>query len=190
MKVIGKRMKFIPARFWSQLCRNKNNTVVLLGLIAVGLLIVTSGNGSQSREIRDKSIKPIVLNENNVYKTEELYEKKLQDILEDISGAGRVRVKITLQSDNIKEWQSDSRTIKRTNNGSSELTEEEKTILPNQRNDGGSGLLQAEQAPLIRGVVVTSSGADNGAICEILSKTAATLLNLPEHRVLVVLGAP
>ena len=78
-------------------------------------------------------------------------EQRLEEVLAEIAGVGRVQVLLTLQTDAQQVYQTDV-----SGSGDSEQT---KTVL-----SGGSGLLRTVTAPVYRGAVVVCEGGDRPSV--------------------------
>lgn len=116
--------------------------------------------------------------------------RQLEGILSQVEGAGKVSVSITLRSDGLKSYASNTKNDVRetdeqdSSGGDRKIREENnsKEIVVN----GGSALLVEETAPQITGVLIVATGAKDPAIKEELSDAAAALLNISPHQIRVL----
>jgi stage III sporulation protein AG len=177
--------------------RNHPGSVwLLLGMIGVGLLLMIGSdaprNGrrneteSISRE-RTDGTRPAG---SKIAGSE--MEQELARILRQITGAGYVRVEISLKSANRKIWERQTRVNKRVNQQQSEMDTEESSsdelVFAKDRDGRDSPVLKEELAPEIQGVLIVASGARDSAVKEVLTETVMTVLSLPAHRVMVIAG--
>jgi stage III sporulation protein AG len=116
--------------------------------------------------------------------------QELEGILSQVEGAGQVSVSISLLSDGLKNYASNTKNdVRETseqdlNGGNRKIREE--NLSSDVAVSGGSALLVEEKAPLILGVLVVAEGAGNPAVKEELGDATATLLNLSPHQVRVL----
>ncbi|CFX49235.1 Uncharacterized [Syntrophomonas zehnderi OL-4] len=117
---------------------------------------------------------------------------ELENILAQIEGAGQVKVCITLSSNGIKSYASNTRnetreTLEQDRSGGDRKIREE-NLNSDVAVSAGEALLVEEKAPKISGVLVVAEGADNAAVKERLTDATAVLLNIHPYQVRVVPG--
>lgn len=114
----------------------------------------------------------------------------LESILSRIDGAGKVEVSLTLSSEGVKSYASNRRNEKRTTEetGAQGLkkTSQEENLVEDLAVSSGSPLIVEDKFPQVLGVLVVADGARQQAVQEKLTDAAATLLNIPAHRVRVL----
>lgn len=160
---------------------------IIVGAICLGLLALLWPAGRQGNSVTGRVAAPGKANENPV-KTELV--ASLESILSQIQGAGQVDVSISLASDGLKSYASNSRDESReitegdSNNGSKKTSEE--TTVRDLAVSGGNPLLVENKTPEVMGVLVVADGADSPEVCERLMEATATLLNISPHQVSVM----
>ena len=113
-------------------------------------------------------------------------EKELCSILEDIDGAGRVEVMITLESCYENVYAKGHSTQKDVDDSGeqSQLTEEY-VIVKN-----GSGteecLVVKVYEPVVKGVAVVAEGADNAQVKKAITETVCALFDISSNKVSVI----
>ncbi len=133
---------------------------------------------------------------------EQQMEKRLEDILEQTEGVGKVKVMIVLRSSEEKVWHVDqdssySRTQETDSNGGTRNVESQdisrETVVAGTSGGSGSGtgsgqgpLLEKELRPEISGVIISASGGGSPQIQAEISGAVEALLGLPPHRIKVL----
>ena len=180
---------------WKNLQTKPTSVWVLIGLIGLGVVLLTTGNpgGDLLREMADENrSKTEVFNQSVQESDEERLERELTKTLRGITGVGEVRVDINLRVGNRKIWERQARTSKRVSQDQGIVNTEESAsdelVLAKDREGRDSPVLKEELAPEIEGVVVVAAGAHDSRIRKLLTDTVKTVLGLPEHRVLVIPG--
>ncbi len=115
---------------------------------------------------------------------------ELQAILSQVEGAGPVEVSLTLSSDGLKSYATNIDNEKRTTEEADSTGGDRNVLEESQRSDiavlGGTALLVEESAPEVVGVLVVAGGAADSEVKERLTDATVTLLNVPPHKVRVV----
>jgi len=127
---------------------------------------------------------------------EAILEKRLEEVLAHVDGAGEVRVMITLKNSGEKVLQSDSslsqsdteeqdsqggtRTVK-------ELDESNTTVI---LSDGTADTpyITKETMPEVEGVLVVAQGAGNSAVKQSIYEAVQALFGVPAHKIKVLKG--
>mgnify|MGYP007126048542 CR=1 FL=1 len=121
---------------------------------------------------------------------------KLEDILSDVRGAGRVRVEVHLERGPRYEYASNQvaterRTEERDAGGGRRTTVEERDERQLLTGGGDEGpLISQVDAVEIAGVLVVAEGATDPRVRAALVEAVATYLHMPVHRVMVLAGDP
>jgi stage III sporulation protein AG len=117
-------------------------------------------------------------------------ERDLQEVLEQVKGAGEVEVRVSLASDglktygvNRKEEKGDTRETDST--GGTRINQEE-SRSEDIAVSSGQALLIESRYPEIIGVLVVAGGAEDFAVQSALHEAAATLLGVAAHQVEVL----
>lgn len=162
-------------------------------LVAVGILIVVLTIPAKKEP--EEEIVPVIQSEETVsdsYETD--LEKKLEELLSKIDGAGTVNVMITLEESEEIVFQTDSSL-------ESNITEEtdsdggQRTVNSNSYSyttvlsgDSSSGepYVIKQIYPKIAGVVVIAEGAGSAAIQTQISEAVQALFDIPVHKIKVL----
>ena len=175
--------------------RGIENLVIIL-IIGVIIIIVASSflsNGEKPKN-STKENEALALVSGNASDELREFEKKLEQILSEIKGAGTVKVMVT--------WNSDGEVVHGYNETEESLVREE------QDSSGGSGRtdekrLQKELVfmdsstgrvpvvvrriePDVKGVVVVADGADSTVVRQDIINAVEALLGIPRHRIQVL----
>jgi len=175
--------------------RGIENLVIIL-IIGVIIIIVASSflsNGEKPKN-STKENEALALVSGNASDELREFEKKLEQILSEIKGAGTVKVMVT--------WNSDGEVVHAYNETEESLVREE------QDSSGGSGRtdekrLQKELVfmdsstgrvpvvvrriePDVKGVVVVADGADSTVVRQDIINAVEALLGIPRHRIQVL----
>ncbi len=163
----------IDKNTFKKLLEGRNKWIIYFILIIGAVLMVTSGGGEKEKAADDTT----------GYAYEEL-EKRLEDILSDIEGAGEVSVMISYDSTSEKELAYETSASRSSKDSSSGVTSEESEDKSAVMTDGSPTVLK-ERYPAVRGVIVTAEGAGDPAVKASLSQGVAAVLDVPAHRVCV-----
>ena len=137
---------------------NKNNLpLVIILIIGIVFMTVLSDKPQQkSSSVND-----------NV----QLQEEKLESILSEISGAGKVEVMITYYGSSEKDIAYETKTSTSGSDKNSSGSEDKKAVI-----SGGEPVVGQEKYPRVKGVIVVAQGADSIEVKRALTDavTAAT----------------
>lgn len=112
---------------------------------------------------------------------------RVASILSAVSGAGAVRVEITLEAGHGRVYATDSFVEESKASDSAESRRETTMVLaPDVSGKGQSPIQLKEEMPKVAGVLVVASGAADSGVRLELAEAAATLLGVGAHRVKVV----
>ena len=168
-----------------KLLSGKSLKIIILCLVLViaFILFLNVGNNSEissNKEYVEKTYKTTM-----EYCTE--LESKLEGVLSQIKGAGNVKVMLSVEGSPELVYALDSDTKVSTNNNSSTTTNSSSPIIV-QTNGNSSPLILTENLPIVKGVIVVSSGAsDIGIKLDILS-AVSTLLDISTDKISVLKG--
>ena len=119
--------------------------------------------------------------ESETYNTDEEYciylENKIQSYIENIDGAGKTKVIITLSETTEYIYATDDKDVRKNNTNSDDSTlEKEYVIIENNNSD--VGLLIKTIEPKVRGVAVSCEGGDNTKVQQQIYSTIEALLDI------------
>ena len=171
--------------------------LVIVSLVAAILVIASSGffeSGDKKRNsIEDENIQ---LNRQSISAAtyEEQLETRLKGILEQISGAGKVSVMVTLKTSKeivpaLNTVESGSETNERDGDGGTRTIIQQSTDKKVAQGGGGitsdQPLIVKEVMPEVMGVIVVAEGAQKPEVTERLTDAVQTVLGIPAFRVKV-----
>ncbi len=151
----------------------------VLWAIAVAIIFLAVG-GLDSKE----KVQP---NEENADVSAEVYirslEKRLQDTLQKINGAGKVSVFISMESGGEKILATDRVLKSQQEDQSGSRTEEERKIVLQGKSAKESPYVVKERFPEPAGVLVVAEGAQNETVRYEIYQAIRALFGLPAHRI-------
>jgi len=195
--------------YFKKLLKSKNNNKMgenLIILIIIGVIIIIAGStlfGGGDKPKKDNNIndsedknveytKEVSLLEVNNEKTD--MEKNIEEILSQISGAGKVDVLVTYSSgreivpySDVKK--SEEYTDEKDREGGTRKIDQSSYESEIAYEDSGSGekkpIILKELLPEVKGVVVVADGADDTLVKESLINALKVLLDIPIHKIQV-----
>ncbi|MBO5334175.1 MAG: hypothetical protein J6B37_08720 [Clostridia bacterium] len=109
-------------------------------------------------------------------------EKKMEDFIENIDGAGKTRVIITLSETTEYIYAKDGKEVRKNNEKNDDETlENEYVIIEN--NNINSGLLIKTIEPKIRGIAISCEGGDNIKVQQQIYSAVGAVLNINTSRI-------
>lgn len=163
----------------------KHIEIYLLCIFAIILIVV------YSTTIKNKSDKTTTQTSFTAQEYSQYLEDKLSNILSDISGAGTVKVMITLDGGMKYEYAKESEEITTSNevggNTNTKTTKNEEVVIVTI-NGKATPLIIKESYPDVCGVVVVASGASNVQVKLNIMKAIKTLLNVKDENIQILTG--
>ena len=178
----------------------KNITIekwLLIGGAGIILILCSDSFGTKKSEDKKTTIEidnDISLGVNNSDKYVEALENKLEKLIENIDGAGKVEVMITVKSSSTKEiLTEDSVSEKELNetdsNGGSresyEVSKDEKVVLNEEANSVKSPFVVSETNPKVEGVAVIVQGGDSPIVKEKITGIIKALFGIEINKIAV-----
>ncbi|MDR1159808.1 MAG: hypothetical protein LBK69_04185 [Syntrophomonadaceae bacterium] len=169
--------------------KGEKSKYIIVILVSIGLLVLLwpSPVKNSDTEVSTAPMETKSLNENG-HKEKMIGE--LENILSNVSGAGQVKVNLTLSSDGVKTYATNERVERRDIDEGDSVQTIKKTVEESSNKDiavsGSSPLLIEDKTPEVIGVLVVAQGAKDAIVKEELIKATATLLNISYHKVEVV----
>lgn len=184
--------------FFSHIDRN---TAIKLGLLFLAgvLLLVISGflkqPSANSNTTVESTPAPEKISDMSGASYEEQLEARLEETLSLVSGAGNVKVMLTLSagteieiaSDTVSEIEQTDETDK--DNGKRTIEkqrEESKAVIVKQKDGSDSPVILRETVPKIAGVIIIAEGGGDVFIKDALVRAAQTVLSLEPHKIQVL----
>lgn len=185
-KIINKIIEYFKHMNNKDIMRNLF-VVLIIGIILFILADIFINNSNTRNITTDSESKVENINYNySDYST--LLESKLENVLSQLKGVGKVKVMITLEdtteiipafnttknNENTKEIDSQG--------GTREIVREDMTMQM-VTNEEGEPIVLKEIKPTIKGVIVIADGAENLEVKEMLYEAVKTVLGIPGNRV-------
>ena len=181
--------EFLQQKKWRQL---KKTDWIAAALVGVLLLVVAMPSGGTENKKEDTAQE----------KTEQKYEKedyaeylehKLEQVLGQMEGVGKVSVMVTVadQGEDIieKDKTEHTSTVTNTDSGSMEMTTEKESGEETVYEESGgekAPYVSKEILPEIEGVLVVAEGGDSPRIVSDISDAVKALFQVEAHRIKVV----
>lgn len=157
----------------------KKYIALMAGLTLLGIFFLSLDPSADDQE------KPAALPVQNEARGDET-ARRLERILAQVEGAGKVAVEISYLSDGETTYAANRQT-RRQNNGDTVSEEEEQTVAFYSNGQGNEAALVIEKTqPKPAGVLIVAQGADDEQIRRDLIKAAAALFDLPEYKITVL----
>lgn len=173
--------------------RDKLVLLVLTGILLLVIAWPISGDNNQAK-VSEPPTNQALASANATDDYTQAMEQRLTSILENIDGAGKVQVMITLKSTAEQviekdESYSESRsTSDASGNGSNVISDSvnrsESTIYSSS--SGGNPYVVKEIQPEIEGILVVAEGADNDTTINEITYAVQVLFDVPVHKIKVV----
>lgn len=160
--------------------------LLLIGVFGMVLLMVTEflpGDGENKPQETQPENAQEVVEDRESYVAET--ERKLEEMISAISGAGRTKVMVTLENSEESVWATQgNRTQEKggTQEQSKYSAEEEYVVIQSGSSEEGGLLLKIIQ-PKIRGVAIVCDGGDNVYVREKITSTVASVLDISTAKI-------
>jgi stage III sporulation protein AG len=158
----------------------KSNKITLVLILAGVLLLILPSNNKSETEI-------------NVAEQDEIFtydaaeqEKKLEKILSEISGAGKVKVMLSFKSSPEKILASDRQDEISTGEKEKETTVNKKTVIISESNSKDTAVTIKYVYPECIGAVIVAEGADKAGVMLALTEATAAATGLSSNKIKVV----
>ena len=169
----------------------------LLLVLAAGIVLIALSAGDMSTRKKD-TLKEVENTTDTESDTKNEYTKKLErqfeSVLANVSGVGRVKVMITLdtssekvtlsdpvyKNESVNETEADGSVKSQTNSESSPQT------VFSEKDDVKDPYVVKEIEPVIKGVLVVCEGGDNDSVKKEITSAAEVLFGLESHKIKVM----
>lgn len=172
--------------------------VVILTGILLMVVALPTGNGQKDTK-GEKQGTQRVEEQTQRSQKESDYEKKisreLEEVLEKIAGAGKVRVMVTFEDsgEEIVEKDCIKEQVQETQNGAAENgtlgrqeEKQEETTVYREEGDVKEPFIQKEKMPAVAGVLVVAQGGDDAGVKQDISDAVMALFQIEVNRIKVV----
>lgn len=165
----------------------------VLIILAIGVILFSFAN----RNITESNVKDVgqtveAVTTSNTLSYEERLEKRLEETLSQMDGAGEVKILLTIESSkeivvNKDNQLKESNIREEDSNGGNRSTVDravdDKTIMVNKTDGSTEPIVIKENMPIIEGVLILSEYGDNPKVRERLTRAAEILLDIPVHKI-------
>ena len=154
----------------------KYKYAVLVLLLGIALMLLPFGKKEEApeAEVQEDTL------------TDEAYaqalEQRLEDMLCQVSGAGQVRVMLTMQTGSRTEYQTDTQI----SNSETQSQEERKTVILSEGSAYDKAAVSAVQYPRFQGALILCQGADQSTVRLSLVNAVAALTGLSSGQITVI----
>lgn len=154
----------------------------LLGILLLGLSELMPKENEKKATTEEKTSY-----ESSVESMEycEALEHKLEAVLKEMEGVGRVKVLLTLESSDEKIYAMDEKTNSKNSNSSAERTSDSKYVRTDSKS-GDNGIVLKTNAPKIKGVVIVCDGGNDSAVANGVTAAVSSALGIGSNAVSVL----
>lgn len=189
----GKKIvEFVQQKKWKKMKKGDWLILVLAGVLLLILAMPVKDGTTEKEVTTEEASQKQTKEEKDDYA--EVLEERLERVLEQMDGVGKVKVMITLSDygeDVVeKDCTSTGSTTTETDSGggSRTVTENEisNTTVYVEKDGENYPYLQKEMTPKIEGIVVVAEGGDKPVVVSDISDVAMSLFSVEAHKVKVV----
>lgn len=112
-------------------------------------------------------------------------EAKLEKIIGQMQGVGRVQVMLTLESSDEKIYAADEKTDTKSSGDTEQKSTDEKYVLIEGKT-GDDGILLKTNAPKVKGVIVVCDGGDDPTVAKQITTAVSAALGIGSNRISVI----
>ena len=168
------RVNELPKKILAGLKKYKYAVLVLL--LGIALMLLPFGKQEETTET-EAQVETL---------SDEAYaqalEQRLEDMLCQVSGAGQVRVMLTLQTGSRTEYQTDTQI----SDSETQSQEERKTVILSEGSAYDKAAVSAVQYPRLQGALILCQGADQSTVRLSLVNAVAALTGLSSGQITVI----
>lgn len=175
---------------WKKLDFKDKNTWLVFGLLGVLLLVIAMPT-EQADDKEPKTVQAQPPVENTAESGQEsdptaALEKRLEETLSLIDGAGRVRVMITLKDTGEKVVEKDVARRSDTDSGGSQNTDQSQSSVYVRDGSVETPYISNELTPQVEGVLVVAQGGGNSMVKQNILQSVMALFPLEAHKITIV----
>ena len=172
----------------------KRSDWLILVLAGISILIIALPTDTKEKKQAEKSKKNISKENNTMEASKDEIERKLEDILEKIDGAGDVKVMITYQDSGTQVVEKDKNTSENSleesdSTGGVRSTKEQQlqeSTVYEEADAGNTPFVSKELLPKVEGILIVASGGDNQKVKQNISEAVLALFQVEAHRIKIV----
>ena len=172
----------------------KRSDWLILVLAGILILIIALPTDTKEKKQAEKSKENISKENNTMEASKDEIERKLEDILEKIDGAGDVKVMITYQDSGTQVVEKDKNTSENSleesdSTGGVRSTKEQQlqeSTVYEDADAGNTPFVSKELLPKVEGILIVASGGDNQKVKQNISEAGLALFQVEAHRIKIV----
>ena len=172
----------------------KRSDWLILVLAGILILIIALPTDTKQKKQAEKSKENISKENNTMEASKDEIERKLEDILEKIDGAGDVKVMITYQDSGTQVVEKDKNTSENSleesdSTGGVRSTKEQQlqeSTVYEDADAGNTPFVSKELLPKVEGILIVASGGDNQKVKQNISEAVLALFQVEAHRIKIV----
>ena len=172
----------------------KRSDWLILVLAGILILIIAVPTDTKEKKQAEKSKENISKENNTMEASKDEIERKLEDILEKIDGAGDVKVMITYQDSGTQVVEKDKNTSENSleesdSTGGVRSTKEQQlqeSTVYEEADAGNTPFVSKELLPKVEGILIVASGGDNQNVKQNISEAVLALFQVEAHRIKIV----
>ena len=172
----------------------KRSDWLILVLAGILILIIALPTDTKEKKQAEKSKENISKENNTMEASKDEIERKLEDILEKIDGAGDVKVMITYQDSGTQVVEKDKNTSENSleesdSTGGVRSTKEQQlqeSTVYEDADAGNTPFVSKELLPKVEGILIVASGGDNQKVKQNISEAVLALFQVEAHKIKIV----
>lgn len=172
----------------------KRSDWLILVLAGILILIIALPTDTKEKKQAEQAKENISKENNTMEASKDEIERKLEDILEKIDGAGDVKVMITYQDSGTQVVEKDKNTSENSleesdSTGGVRSTKEQQlqeSTVYEEADAGNTPFVSKELLPKVEGILIVASGGDNQKVKQNISEAVLALFQVEAHRIKIV----
>lgn len=172
----------------------KRSDWLILVLAGILILIIALPTDTKEKKQAEEAKENISKENNTMEASKDEIERKLEDILEKIDGAGDVKVMITYQDSGTQVVEKDKNTSENSleesdRTGGVRSTKEQQlqeSTVYEEADAGNTPFVSKELLPKVEGILIVASGGDNQKVKQNISEAVLALFQVEAHRIKIV----
>ena len=172
----------------------KRSDWLILVLAGILILIIALPTDTKEKKQAEEAKENISKENNTMEASKDEIERKLEDILEKIDGAGDVKVMITYQDSGTQVVEKDKNTSENSleesdSTGGVRSTKEQQlqeSTVYEDADAGNTPFVSKELLPKVDGILIVASGGDNQKVKQNISEAVLALFQVEAHRIKIV----
>lgn len=172
----------------------KRSDWLILVLAGILILIIALPTDTKEKKQAEEAKENISKENNTMEASKDEIERKLEDILEKIDGAGDIKVMITYQDSGTQVVEKDKNTSENSleesdSTGGVRSTKEQQlqeSTVYEEADAGNTPFVSKELLPKVEGILIVASGGDNQKVKQNISEAVLALFQVEAHRIKIV----